>query len=607
MKMQILAIGLLVLAAYVGGILARKLHIGEVVGQILGGIFVGPHFLEIVHRVLEHYSGLKGMSFLKPVYTFFNTSFHAYAEIFESFHFFVFLLLGLVAFSLGEELHIDRLKLVGIKASIICILQALLTWVMISMGFWLAFDFDIIHSMLIGSIGIATAPALTFILMSRLNIEGRLKNILANIVVLDDIIEVIFFSVFLGIAVAMKRGVELSLLSLGGHVLEELIMALLVGAGVFGILKLTVKKRLPTDDRDASKESFLSTILSEHPTPSVEMLLIMIGVVAIGIATAIHFNLPFLITAVVAGFLISNFHSHAIFDSLRIGNVMPIFNLLFFAIIGASVQIEGFSSDSLVFVMGYLGLRLAGKLIGNWAGCKITGQDPKITACLPRLMLPQAGMAAVEVILVATMLKGYGGEEIFNTIIPALVLFEVGGAYISEKTLLKWKSWTTGERESLATKTRRPDDYSLYELIGSRVTEVIADSSRGVISEMAKVLKAEGIISEEGIVTQRVFEREKLASTGAGDGVAFPHCKVSGLKKVVVVCGLLERPVDWNSLDRRPVDFVFLLVSPAEYPDQHLMALRAISVALRKSGLRDGLRDALKSKTTEAFLREELS
>ena len=81
MKMQILAIGLLILAAYVGGMLARKLHIGEVVGQILGGVVVGPHFLEILHRVLESNDSLKALSVLKPVYTFFNTGFETYAEI----------------------------------------------------------------------------------------------------------------------------------------------------------------------------------------------------------------------------------------------------------------------------------------------------------------------------------------------------------------------------------------------------------------------------------------------------------------------------------------------------------------------------------------------
>ena len=59
MKMHIFEIGLLIPAAYIGGMIARKLKIGEVIGQISGGILVGPHFLEIVHKLLLNHEGLK--------------------------------------------------------------------------------------------------------------------------------------------------------------------------------------------------------------------------------------------------------------------------------------------------------------------------------------------------------------------------------------------------------------------------------------------------------------------------------------------------------------------------------------------------------------------
>ncbi len=427
-KIQILTLGLLVLSGYIFGLIAKRLKIGEVIGQIIGGIIVGPHFLEIVHRILENFGG--GPEFFQHFYT---NIFPEYAAAFEGQHFFVFLFLGIIAFSLGEELHVDRLKKVGIKATLICVIQALLTWVILSFGFRFIFNFSWMNSFLIGSIGIATAPALTFILMNKLNIEGKLRNILANIVVLDDIIEVIFFSVFLGIAMVLKTGNVVHASHIAGQVGLELVLSVLVGTCIFVVLKLTVKKRLPSEKihKFDGNDSFISTVLSKHPTPSVEILFIMVGAIAIGLAISIHFHLPFLITAVVAGFLISNFHSHAIFDSLKIGNVMPIFNLLFFAIIGASVKIESFSTKTFIFVLAYIVLRSFGKVAGNWIGCKATKQDLKITACLPKLMLPQAGMAAVETILVATMLKGHGGEIIFNTIIPAFVVFELGGAFLS--------------------------------------------------------------------------------------------------------------------------------------------------------------------------------
>ena len=269
--------------------------------------------LDLIHRLLEKYSYFHQFGIFKPIYHFYTSGFQEYSEILESYHFFVFLFLGMIAFSLGEELHRDRLKQVGIKAVIICLIQGLLTFALLSAGFHFIFKFQWMNALILGSIGIATAPALTFVLMSKLKITGSLKNILANIVVLDDILEVVFFSVFLGFAVAKQSGEHLSALHVSIHVIKELAFASAIGVVIFLIFKFAVKERNSEDYpsiNDEDKQSFLSTVLSDHPTPSVEILLIMIGIIAIGISIAIHFNLPFLITAVVAGFLISNFHHH---------------------------------------------------------------------------------------------------------------------------------------------------------------------------------------------------------------------------------------------------------------------------------------------------------
>ena len=603
MKMQIFEIGLLILAAYIGGMIARKLKIGEVIGQIFGGILVGPHFLEIVHKFLVNHEGLKQIFFFKPIYHFYDTTFPEYANILESYHFFVFLFLGLIAFSIGEELHLDRIKEVGAKAAIICVIQGLLTWGLLFLGFRFIFHFDIILSLILGSIGIATAPALTFLLMNKLRIEGSLRKVLANVIVLDNIMEVVFFSLFLSIGVALSKGGNLSSLSLTGHIIKDLLLAILIGGAVFFILKLTIKKRLPEDVRFAESDSFLSTVLSEHPTPSVEILLIILGVVSIGVAVAIHFNLPFLITAVVAGVLISNFHSHAIFDSLKIENVMPIMNLLFFAIIGASVRLESFSKETIIFVIAYLILRTIAKLFGNWLGCKVTKQDPKVTASLPKLMLPQAGVAAVETILVAAMLKGHGGGIIFDTIIPALVIFELVGAWLSERTLIKWKNWTVGEREALLTADVSEQKMSLSNLVQDRIIEMMASNKEQAVFELSQLFVKEMIVPETKIITDSVLAREKLASTAIGKGIALPHCRISSIDTTKVACGFLKNPIDWNAPDKEPVDLIFLIITPDRFPEQHLQAIKSISLALRIPEFKKNLKYALETDQAQTYIK----
>lgn len=602
MQMQILELGLLILSAYVGGLIFRKFKIGEIVGQIFGGMIVGPHFLELIHQLLLKYPVAHGIPLFKPIYHFYESGIFAeYSEILESYHFFVFLFLGMIAFSIGEELHRNRLKQVGIKATIICFIQAFLTFISISVGFFVIFKFSVMDSLIIGSIGIATAPALTFILMDKLHIGGKLKNILANIVVLDDIIEVVFFSFFLGIGIAKQSGHHTSFYHLLLHVGKELFFAAVIGFIIFIILKLSIRERkLEEDEEFIETDTFLSTVLSQHPTPSVEILLIIVGIISLGISIALHFNLPFLITAVVAGFLISNYHNNAIFDSLKIENVMPIFNLIFFAIIGASVRLESFSKTTLFLTLGYVAFRSFGKIFGNWWGAKITKQDPKIVATLPKLMLPQAGMAAVETILVAAVLKGGKGMLIFNTVIPALVIFELGGAFLSERTLIKWKNWTVGEREAINEKNIRAD-FSISYLIENRAVQLMASRQVEAFFEMAQLMVKSQIVPETEYITNALVERETLATTAIGNNIAIPHCRVTGINRPYVAFGYLRHPIDWKAPDKEPVRLLALILTPEKKPELHLKVLQTLVKFIRQDDFLKKFEIALKTGELDKF------
>lgn len=114
-------------------------------------------------------------------------------------------------------------------------------------------------------------------------------------------------------------------------------------------------------------------------------------------------------------------------------------------------------------------------------------------------------------------------------------------------------------------------------------------SKRQVIQELA-AKGAELTGFEERLIFETLLDREKLGSTGIGEGIAIPHGKVAGLDRIYGAFARLSKPIDFESLDGQPVDLVFLLLAPEEAGADHLKALARIARILRIPGVADRLR-----------------
>lgn len=98
-----------------------------------------------------------------------------------------------------------------------------------------------------------------------------------------------------------------------------------------------------------------------------------------------------------------------------------------------------------------------------------------------------------------------------------------------------------------------------------------------VLRAFADRVEAQGRVSDADDLYRRLWEREELDSTGLGDGVAIPHCKMEDLEAVILAIGLHPRGVDFAAVDKQPVHLFFLIVSPSDQPGAHLQALSAVS------------------------------
>ena len=131
-------------------------------------------------------------------------------------------------------------------------------------------------------------------------------------------------------------------------------------------------------------------------------------------------------------------------------------------------------------------------------------------------------------------------------------------------------------------------------IVGLRV----ADKGQ-LVQELAKRAAPQLGITATAIATP-LLEREQLGSTGLGKGFALPHARVAGLDRCFGLFARLARPVDFQAIDERPVDLVFLLLIPLDAEGAHVAALAAISRRMRDAALLDRVR---KAGTADAVYR----
>ena len=116
------------------------------------------------------------------------------------------------------------------------------------------------------------------------------------------------------------------------------------------------------------------------------------------------------------------------------------------------------------------------------------------------------------------------------------------------------------------------------------IANLHATSKKQALQELAR-RAAELTGESERAVFDVLLERERLGTTGVGGGIAIPHGRLAGLSTMFGLFARLERPVEFESIDERPVDLIFLLLAPATAGGDHLKALARVSRLLRDPGI----------------------
>lgn len=148
----------------------------------------------------------------------------------------------------------------------------------------------------------------------------------------------------------------------------------------------------------------------------------------------------------------------------------------------------------------------------------------------------------------------------------------------------------------------------LSELIAPEgvISPLKASSKKQALQELsARAEQITGIGQRE--IFEALIERERLGSTGVGNGIAIPHAKLATLDRLWGLFARLETPIDFDSIDEQPVDLIFLLLAPAGAGAEHLKALARVSRLLRNHSVCEKLRGSSDPSAVYALLTEPVA
>lgn len=135
------------------------------------------------------------------------------------------------------------------------------------------------------------------------------------------------------------------------------------------------------------------------------------------------------------------------------------------------------------------------------------------------------------------------------------------------------------------------------------LVDLKATDKKGVLEELVTPVASVAGVDQEDMV-RVLMDRERLGSTGIGDGIGIPHGKLKGLASLVMGFGISRKGIDFESMDNRPTHIFFLLITPENSTGLHLKLLARISRILKSETFKEQLLSAADAEETYAIIQE---
>ena len=375
-----LYVSLLLLVGLTGGWLTSKINLPSVTGYILSGLILGPSVLNIIT-----------------------------GDVYNSLGFVNELALGILAISVGTELHRDMIKRLGRDLTILSVANTLLSFALTT-AFTYFLGLPITYALVLGALSMTVSPSGVVSMVKETRARGEMTQTLLGLVAFDNLITIIVFGVVVAFVTSVGN-TDANNLTLILSVFLDIIFAGLIGLGVGLFVAFFIRQMLPND-----------------------RLLVIIGAAILfnsGIATVLTLS-PILIN-IVAGATITNLTNRRGLVSEVISRMeLPIF-VVFLTLAGAHLDIAIFARVGLIG-MAYIGGRLIGKVLGAFAASHVTSLSQKSRQNIGLSLLPQAGIAIGLATIAEQSVPGAKGV-LTGVVLTGVVFFEIVGPLILARAL----------------------------------------------------------------------------------------------------------------------------------------------------------------------------
>ena len=391
--------------------LAKMVKLPAVTAYLVAGILVGPYLL--------------GQVWIPTADAGIHLGFCP--KDFEKYKLFSDVALGFIAFAIGNEFRLSSLKKTGRQATIIGIVQAVVTTLLVDaalIGLHFAMP-DVLPlpvAIVLGAVASATAPAATLMVVRQYKAKGPVTNILLPVVALDDAVGLVLFAISFGVARALSAG-EVHLINVILEPLLEVVFSLMLGALMGFAFHFFERFFHSRSKRTAMSVTFV-------------LLTVALSMIQFHIGT-LHVAFSSLLVCMMMGTVFCNVCDFSEELMERVERWSTPLLVLFFVISGAELELSVFTSGAIVLVgVVYIIFRSCGKYFGARWSAQWTHCDPTIVKFLGITLLPQAGVALGMARKAADGL-GEIGAIVANITLFSVLIYELVGPYLTKIALQK--------------------------------------------------------------------------------------------------------------------------------------------------------------------------